>query len=66
MSLVVAPPSCYLPQAVGEAGRVWGPALQLYALRSRRNWGIGDFTDLRTFLESGANKSLSDEGSIGK
>ena len=26
--------------------RVWGPALQLYAVRSKRNQGIGDFTDL--------------------
>ena len=51
MSLIIAPPSCYLPQAVSAAGRVWGPALQLYALRSRRNWGMGDFTDLRWALE---------------
>ena len=42
---IVAPPRCYLPRA---AGRMWGLAVQIYALRSQRNWGIGDFSDLAT------------------
>ncbi len=46
MPLIVSPPACYTPPALEEGGRVWGPALQVYALRSRRNWGMGDFTDL--------------------
>lgn len=41
--LVVGPGRCYLPAAL----RTWGLAVQLYALRSRRSWGIGDFADLR-------------------
>ena len=47
MSLIVAPPRCYQPAALDKGGRLWGPAVQLYALRSEHNWGIGDFTDLR-------------------
>jgi 4-alpha-glucanotransferase len=38
-------PKSYLPDFL-ERGRVWGISLQLYELRSRRNWGIGDFEDL--------------------
>ncbi|HKC20518.1 MAG TPA: 4-alpha-glucanotransferase, partial [Candidatus Dormibacteraeota bacterium] len=29
--------------------RAWGWAIQLYALRSRASWGIGDLSDLRRF-----------------
>lgn len=48
--LIVAPRTCYLPDAIAAGGRSWGVSLQLYALRSQRNWGIGDFTDLRTAI----------------
>lgn len=46
MTLIVAPENCYKPQAVSDKNRSWGPTVQLYGLRSRRNWGIGDFSDL--------------------
>ena len=29
--------------------RAWGWAIQLYALRSKDSWGVGDFADLRRF-----------------
>ncbi|MEA3157923.1 MAG: 4-alpha-glucanotransferase, partial [Betaproteobacteria bacterium] len=51
LSLIVGPPSCYLPPALCAGARVWGAAVQLYGLRSERNWGVGDFTDLRTLIE---------------
>ena len=55
MRLIVAPSHCYRPAALDGTGRVWGLALQLYAVRSQRNWGIGDFTDLKTALDIGAH-----------
>lgn len=41
--LIEAPRHCYLPSSLKRA---WGISLQLYGLRSKKNWGIGDFRDL--------------------
>ncbi len=60
--VIVAPATCYQPDALQEHGRAWGPAVQLYALRSERNWGIGDFTDLRLALEQWAQRGA---GAVG-
>jgi (1->4)-alpha-D-glucan 1-alpha-D-glucosylmutase len=48
---IVVPDRCYEPEAIQGNGRVWGATVQLYAVRSERNWGIGDFTDLRRLVE---------------
>jgi len=45
LSLILHPPRCH--QAFDEKQRVWGLSVQLYGVRSKRNWGIGDFSDLR-------------------
>lgn len=44
--VIVAPPRCWLPKGLESGGRWWGITAQMYALRSERNWGMGDFTDL--------------------
>lgn len=46
---MMRPSHAYLPPSL-EGGRAWGFAVNLYALRSKRNWGIGDFGDLRAFV----------------
>jgi (1->4)-alpha-D-glucan 1-alpha-D-glucosylmutase len=51
LSFIVGPERCYLPAAVAAGTRVWGAAVQLYSVRSDRNWGMGDFTDLRSVVE---------------
>ena len=35
----------------GEFDRCWLLAVQLYSVRSARNWGMGDFTDLASLIE---------------
>jgi 4-alpha-glucanotransferase len=52
--LVVAPRRSFEPDAIRAGARAWGPAIQLYTLRSPRNWGIGDFTDLAGFAVAAA------------
>ncbi len=48
--LIVAPPSAF----GGDFDRCWLLAVQLYGVRSTRNWGIGDFTDLEALIELAA------------
>jgi 4-alpha-glucanotransferase len=48
--LIISPPTCYEPAAIVAGRRLWGVAVQLYTLRSRANWGIGDFGDLQLLI----------------
>jgi (1->4)-alpha-D-glucan 1-alpha-D-glucosylmutase len=52
--LLCAPARCHLPPGLREGGRQWGIAVQLYGVRSERNWGIGDFSDLVVLVETAA------------
>jgi len=56
MRLIVAPKSAYKPEAIEQGKKSWGPSVQLYCLRSERNWGVGDFTDLNYLVENIAKR----------
>ena len=44
-SLIIAPERCYQP-AQFQQQKQWGVSVQLYAVKSETNWGVGDFADL--------------------
>ncbi len=48
--LAVAPNQCYALNKKGK-DKLFGFAVQLYSLKSRRNWGVGDFTDLENMID---------------
>lgn len=50
LPLIAAPPTAF----AGNFKRTWLIAVQLYSLRSARNWGIGDFTDLEAVIRFAA------------
>ena len=47
---IIAPTSCYMPKAIKQGKKIWGLSVQLYCIKSERNWGIGDFTDLTNLV----------------
>lgn len=50
MTLIIAPNRCYVQPELDQNGKLWGPSIQLYTLRSQHNWGIGDFGDLKELI----------------
>ncbi|MFZ1893057.1 MAG: 4-alpha-glucanotransferase [Rhodoplanes sp.] len=60
--VIVAPAQSYQPATFDEGKRVWALAVQLYSLRSRRNWGIGDFTDLKNLVRIAGQRGAAGIG----
>jgi 4-alpha-glucanotransferase len=48
--LIVCPARAYQPECL-DSGQAAGIAISLYGLRSLRNWGCGDTTDLKVFID---------------
>ena len=52
---IVTPDRAYTPEHLGRGGRLAGVSISLYGLRSARNWGCGDFTDLLAAIDWAAD-----------
>jgi 4-alpha-glucanotransferase len=50
-NLIVCPDRAYLPDRLAGGGKTAGFNVALYGLRSARNWGCGDFTDLHALID---------------
>ena len=59
--LIVCRHRAYQGRQTGPA-RMWALAVQLYGVRSRRNWGHGDFTDLSALLDLAADLGAAGVG----
>jgi len=57
--LIVCPSRAYHPEWL-EAGRTAGLAISLFGLRSERNWGCGDITDLKAVIDWAAEHAGAD------
>lgn len=54
--LIIAPERAWLPEPLAGGGRMAGIAVSLYGVRSERNWGAGDFTDLERLVRWAARE----------
>lgn len=48
--LIITPQRCFQLHDKAVLHKTFGPAIQLYAVKSARNWGIGDFADLQQMI----------------
>jgi 4-alpha-glucanotransferase len=55
-NLIVCPDRAYLPDDFSNDRRTAGFNVALYGLRSERNWGCGDFTDLKEIVQWAHNE----------
>ncbi len=49
--VIIAPRACFTPEAMAAGKRIWGVSVQLYGVRNKANWGVGDFSDLKHLLK---------------
>lgn len=49
--LIVCPGRAYLSERLAQGARAAGIGVSLYGVRSNRNWGCGDFTDLKAVVD---------------
>jgi 4-alpha-glucanotransferase len=49
--VIVCPDRAYLPEHIKNGAHSAGLGVTLWGLRSKRNWGCGDFSDLHTLAE---------------
>ncbi|MDB5544615.1 MAG: malto-oligosyltrehalose synthase, partial [Hyphomicrobiales bacterium] len=58
--LIAAPRKCWTPPAFASGdARGWGLTAQVYGLRSQRNFGIGDFTDVANLAKAAERHGAS-------
>ncbi|MBI4717499.1 MAG: 4-alpha-glucanotransferase [Planctomycetes bacterium] len=53
-TLIVVPPRCYTCDQGLQGRRGWGVWANLYSIASKRNWGVGDLSDLSAILRLSA------------
>ncbi|WIY83331.1 4-alpha-glucanotransferase [Propionimicrobium sp. PCR01-08-3] len=58
-TLIITPRFLGLPANLGDR-RIWGYAAQLYSVRSKNSWGIGDFMDLSDLAVWSATQQFSE------
>lgn len=53
-TIIKVPEKCFIPDDIEQGKKIWGLSVQLYCVRSRRNWGVGDFSDLSLLVKQAA------------
>jgi len=51
-TIIAAPGRCWEPEVLTGDRRLWGATAQVYSLRSKRDLGIGDYTDVADLAQN--------------
>jgi 4-alpha-glucanotransferase len=51
LSIILCPDRAFVHPALQNGKRIAGISIALYGVRSERNWGVGDFTDLKRIID---------------